>query len=466
MLTFKPVTQTDGAKLHSYYKDCAFGLCEYSVGTKLMWKTVLNPEWTESDGCLIVKNHIDGRYLFDYPVAGPDGDEEAALHTIESYCMENGFPLVISVVPENRAPVLLSRYPYSKVSNIRTWRDYVYNAEDLQNFVGRKYGGQRNHIKKFQRSYPNAIFRPLTESDFPAIEIFWKNFEVEFGKTDYRAERELAFAKKMLRLIKKPWFLAGGIFDRERLVALSLAERCGSTLIIHIEKALYSYEGVYPTLVQAFAQHFGKGIKYINREDDAADRGLRISKLQYEPAMLAPKYYFEPLNELLCHVKEIPLLETKRLTLSAITEEDIPAYNELVLDSERNRWWGYDDVAGLEKPFEKRSFYDVAKHDFGHCSAVNFAVRLDGKMIGEAVLYRFNYRGDAELGCRIAKEYAGFGYGTEAFSAVADWALYRVHLNRVVAKCYKENEASYKMLSSCMKKSGEDDTFFYFEKYV
>ena len=37
---------------------------------------------------------------------------------------------------------------------------------------------------------------------------------------------------------------------------------------------------------------------------------------------------------------------------------------------------------------------------------------------------------------------------------------------RVVAKCFKENQASYKMLSSCMRKTGEDETFFYFETLV
>ena len=61
---------------------------------------------------------------------------------------------------------------------------------------------------------------------------------------------------------------------------------------------------------------------------------------------------------------------------------------------------------------------------------------------------------------------AGNGYGTEAFAAVANWGLYQVRLNRVLAKCFKENKASYKMLSSCMRRSGEDETFFYFEKLV
>lgn len=39
--------------------------------------------------------------------------------------------------------------------------------------------------------------------------------------------------------------------------------------------------------------------QWINREDDAADKGLRTSKLQYGPARLAPKYRFDPQNELL-----------------------------------------------------------------------------------------------------------------------------------------------------------------------
>lgn len=467
MCKFKPVTKQDGAKLRKYYQNCQYGLCEYSVGTKLMWRTTWKYAWAEIAGCLVVRCEDGDRWIFDYPVPGPEGDEDAALDAIEAYCLENGAAPVISVVPECKAARLLARYPYVRVSDIRTWRDYVYYREDLQLFAGRRYSGQRNHIKKFHSQWPDAEFRRLTAADAGAIEQFWQDYAAEFPKgNNAKARDELELSKKMLRMVNKTWFLAGGMFDGDKLVALSLAEKCGDTLIIHIEKALYSYTGVYPTLVQAFAAAFGDGCQWINREDDAADRGLRTSKLQYGPARLAPKYCFEPQNELLRHVSAIPELKTERLTLSALTEGDIPAYNALVLDGERNRWWGYDDVGGLGGPVKERSFFDVAKRDFESRQAVNFAVRLDGKLIGEAVLYRFDCRGSAELGCRIDSAYAGNGYGTEAFAAAADWALYKVHLTRVVAKCFKENQASYKMLSSCMRRSGEDETFFYFEKLV
>ncbi len=432
-----------------------------------MWRSKLHPAWTEAAGCLLVRNEDEGRWIFDYPVPGPEGDEDAALAVIESYCLERGRLPVISVVPECKAPRLLSRYPYVRVSDIRTWRDYVYYQQDLQFFSGRRYSGQRNHIKKFRTQWPDAQLRPLTAADAPAIEQFWRDYEAEFPKgQNAKALNELQLAKKMLKMAGKAWFIAGGMFDGDKLIALSLAEKCGDTLIIHIEKALYSYTGVYPALVQSFADTFGRDCQWINREDDAADRGLRTSKLQYGPAKLAPKYCFEPQNELLRYVKAVPDLKTERLTLTALTEADIPAYNALVLDADRNRWWGYDDIGGLGGPVEERSFFDVAQRDFANRLAVNFAVRLDGKLIGEAVLYNFDYRGGAELGCRIDRAYDGSGYGTEAFAAVADWALYKVHLTRVLAKCFHENQASYRMLASCMRKSSEDETFTYFEKLV
>ena len=127
-----------------------------------------------------------------------------------------------------------------------------------------------------------------------------------------------------------------------RLLSVAMAERCGDTLQIHIEKALYGYEGVYPATVQAFAQEFAvDGVRWLNREDDAGDKGLRTSKLQYLPDHLGAKLRFDVLNELV-NITEIPTLTTARLTLDALTDADKTAYAALCLDDDRNRWWGYD----------------------------------------------------------------------------------------------------------------------------
>ena len=467
MLEFKPISKRDAARLRSYYEHCDYGLCEYSVGTRLMWRKKLNTHWAEEAGCLITRSGTNGNYTFDYPVPGSEGDVDKALDAIEKWCTANGVPLHYAIVPQSRICHLLGRYPYVCVSDDRNWRDYIYYREDLQLFAGRRYSGQRNHIRKFRSQWPDAFVRKLTAEDAAAVEQFWQDYEAEFSKGENASARsELKLAKELFLQLGKPWFLAGGMFCDGRLIALALGEQCGETLIVHIEKALYSYTGVYPTLVQEYANLFGGAVTYFNREDDAADRGLRTSKLQYGPAFLGSKYQVKVQNELMRHLDAIPTLKTARLTLTALREEDIPAYNALVLDAERNRLWGYDDVGGLGGVVEERSFFEVAQRDFANRLAVNFALRLDGKFIGEAVLYNFDGRGGAELGCRVDAAYGGQGYGTEAFAAVADWALYELALNRVVAKCFRENEASYKMLSSCMRKLGKDETYFYFEKLV
>lgn len=122
MLTFTPVTQRDLPACARYYKSCEYQLCEYSALVKLMWRSHLHPSWAEGADCLIVRNFIDGQYCFDYPVPGSDGDEDAALTLIEDDCRERDIPLVLSVVPQDKAERLAARYPYFRFSSPRVWQ--------------------------------------------------------------------------------------------------------------------------------------------------------------------------------------------------------------------------------------------------------------------------------------------------------------------------------------------------------
>lgn len=168
MLEFQELTVKEGARLRPYYETCDYRLCEYSLGVKLMWRDYLHPWFTEAAGCLIIRNCIEGQYVFDYPILGPEGDAGAALAAIEQYCGDKELPLVLSVVPEDKASQLMLRYPRVTVISERPWKDYLYHTEDLAQFAGRRYSGQRNHINKFRRDYPDAAFVALTDPNDPA----------------------------------------------------------------------------------------------------------------------------------------------------------------------------------------------------------------------------------------------------------------------------------------------------------
>ena len=66
----------------------------------------------------------------------------------------------------------------------------------------------------------------------------------------------------------------------------------GDTLIVHIEKAKREYKGAFQMINMLFSRTELEscGIKYINREDDVGDEGLRQAKLSYFPAYMLRKY--------------------------------------------------------------------------------------------------------------------------------------------------------------------------------
>ena len=235
-------------------------------------------------------------------------------------------------------------------------------------------------------------------------------------------------------------------------------------MIIHIEKALYEYEGVYPATVEAFAKRFCGGVRFVNREEDMGDAGLRRSKTQYRPVKLLEKTSVLVDTELSL-IRKIPVIESERLVLDALTENDKAEYNKLCLNEERNKYWGYDYKTDCEDP-DDDFFLDSANDDFKNDLEMSFAVRYDGKFAGEAVMYEFDGRGGASVGIRLLPKYEGKGIAKEAVTALTDHALYKINLSAVYAKCYKENVRSFKMLSSVMNRRGEDDKFYYFERNV
>jgi hypothetical protein len=83
----------------------------------------------------------------------------------------------------------------------------------------------------------------------------------------------------------------GAILIDGKVEAFTLGEPLNqNTVVIHIEKANPTYEGIYPLLNQAFLENEWSGYTYINREQDLGEEGLRKSKESYFPHHMVNKY--------------------------------------------------------------------------------------------------------------------------------------------------------------------------------
>jgi hypothetical protein len=64
----------------------------------------------------------------------------------------------------------------------------------------------------------------------------------------------------------------------------------GTTYVIHFEKALSQFRGLYQFINMSFASILPDKYTFINREQDLGDEGLRQAKMSYRPAGFVKKY--------------------------------------------------------------------------------------------------------------------------------------------------------------------------------
>ena len=138
--------------------------------------------------------------------------------------------------------------------------------------------------------------------------------------------------------------------------------------------------------------------------DELSDRYLHLSVDFYDEERDA--YEITLLNE--ASREDIPTLHFDGLTLDRLTEADDTDYARLSKDGETNRFWGYDFREDNSDP-DDSSFRLESEGEFDRGVAMSFAVRREGKFVGEATLYAFDYLGGCELAIRILPEYRRLG---------------------------------------------------------
>ena len=290
MLNFHPLRLEDLPRLRRYFNMNPGRLCDSTPGSTFIWRDMYAVEYAEQDDSLYFKVTVpDMGETFPLPLGT---DRQTHYCALAEYCCHTGIPVSFYPVPREELPSLQEYFPNTAAISNRDTADYLYRAEDLKYFKGKKLSGQRNHVNKFRKSYDGTWeFRPITTADLPAVSAFLDGYAHRWSKPSPSFLEDIAKTHEVLDNFETYGLLGGMLLVDGRIAGFSLGEVIGDTLFIHIEKADRDYDGCYQMLVAQFAQAFAvDGVEFINREDDTGDPGLRTSKLSYQPVALLAQF--------------------------------------------------------------------------------------------------------------------------------------------------------------------------------
>ena len=293
MLSLSTIDLDAMQKLRPYLEQQPYRTSDYAPGAIFQWRAYIQSAYAIQDDMLFMTlQDEDGSHGYMVPLG--KGNLYRALEAIEEDARARAIPLRYCAVPEDALAVLDARYGTRLHKEaLRQWADYLYELDNLVSFPGKKYHTQRNHFNRFKKENPSYRFVPVTAETLPAAERFLDEYEHYYASIDKPIEQEeMLRARELLHDALVLRQKAGYLAVDEAIIALAIGEVLGDTLYVHVEKARTDYAGAYQAIVSLFAGYAAEpDTRYINREDDSGDEGLRYSKLEYRPLRLLDKYW-------------------------------------------------------------------------------------------------------------------------------------------------------------------------------
>jgi len=299
MLIFKRLGLNDIEIIKPYFLFSKNRACDNTVGGTFIWRDFFCMEYAAyKESFIFSGKFLDNHIVFAMPLGKCAENIIDSLKQIECYCKKNCVPMVLCMATDADMKIIGEIYKNIKKSDEDSWADYLYNASDLAYLAGRKYSGQRNHINYFNKNFTNHEVKPISPEIISDVRNFFEAYVKTLNKNYPALVEETKKVFEMLESFRnfEIYGQTGIALYIDGVVAgFAIGEVIGDTLFVHIEKADLKYRGAYQVIVNEFAKQntIEKNILYINREDDAGDENLRISKLSYHPCDIIKKYTVE-----------------------------------------------------------------------------------------------------------------------------------------------------------------------------
>jgi uncharacterized protein len=169
--------------------------------------------------------------------------------------------------------------------------DYVYTVTELVDLSGNKFHRKKNLLNQFKKKYPFEYY-DITPAHIRTVLAMQEEWCVW---RDCESTEMLAAESRCIKRVLEAWGDLSGIKGavisvNDRPAAFTVAELFREdSLLIHFEKGLHDYSGIYQAINQMFLEH-NSAYSFVNREQDLGDEGLRQAKLSYNPTDFVKKY--------------------------------------------------------------------------------------------------------------------------------------------------------------------------------
>ncbi|MDE7159563.1 MAG: phosphatidylglycerol lysyltransferase domain-containing protein [Muribaculaceae bacterium] len=292
--SFSPVTHEAMAEIWPILEKEAGRTTDFSYGGLLMWVDYFKYEYAIVNDTLFIKGLVENDVTtpaFSLPVGGMPLADSVAM--VRDYCRREGIVCEFSAVPEYAMPQMRALGPVRE-EELTDWADYLYEAAPLATLSGKKMAKKRNHVNKFLATNPDWELVELTPANVSEAREFMDVFDLEGDATPMAVEERKLTRMLIDRVAEGDRYLRGALLKTAgKVCAFTIGDIKGDTLFVHVEKATRAVDGSYEMINKAFAEAVcGKHpeVKYINREDDAGDEGLRKAKESYKPVEMLRKY--------------------------------------------------------------------------------------------------------------------------------------------------------------------------------
>ena len=294
--TLREIELSDYKNLQQYYLLRRPETADSNLLDLFLWKHCYPTQYfTNKVGLMWVARSDEGQYYSAIPCCKKE-DLQYCFDETKNYFNEVLHKKLIMYVVDKGAveQLHLSDKEYTIIPD-RTYSDYIYDADKLRTFSGKKYHGKKNHLNAFLKNYEGRYeFRFLSGENEDEIMNFLENWkETKKDSEEHEFIDEEAIGIKYLLEHENVFdYKIGGVYIDGQLEAFTIGNYYSQEDMVYVpvEKANHNIRGLYPYLCSEFLKRAFPYAAKVNREDDMGLDGLRKSKLSYHPIYMIEKY--------------------------------------------------------------------------------------------------------------------------------------------------------------------------------